>query len=73
MTGPTRRPVTLRVAVTDEALRASIGHTAKAARLRLGLSQREVAETIGINSEVYGRLERGTMAPCGRQPRSAEI
>jgi len=63
MTVPTRRPVTLRVAVTDESLRACIGHTAKAARLRLGLSQWEVAERIGINSEVYGRLERGGMAP----------
>ena len=63
MTTPTRRSVTLRVAVTDESLRASIGHTAKAARLRLGLSQWEVAERIGINSEVYGRLERGVMAP----------
>ena len=63
MTAPVRRPVTFRVVVTDESLRASIGHAAKAARLRLGLSQWEVAETIGINSEVYGRLERGVMAP----------
>jgi len=66
MTVPTRRPVTFRAAMTDESLRASIGHTVKAARLRLGLSQREVAETIGINSEVYGRLEQGTMAPSIR-------
>jgi len=63
MTVPARRLVTFRVAVKDESLRASIGHTAKAARLRLGLSQWEVAATSGINSEVYGRLERGTMAP----------
>ncbi|MCP3144556.1 helix-turn-helix transcriptional regulator [Pyxidicoccus xibeiensis] len=63
MTAPVRRPVTFRVAATDESLRASIGHAAKAARLRLGLSQWEVAETIGINSEVYGRIERGGMAP----------
>ncbi len=47
----------------DETLRASISQTAKAARLRLGLSQADVAASIGIAMEVYGRLERGLMAP----------
>ena len=63
MTAPARRPATFRATLTDESLRAGIGRTAKAARLRLGLSQWEVAERIGISSEVYGRLERGGMAP----------
>ena len=63
MTAPARPLVTFRSAVTDESLRASIGHTAKAARLRLGLSQWEVADCIGINSEIYGRMERVAMAP----------
>jgi transcriptional regulator with XRE-family HTH domain len=49
--------------MSDESLRASIGRTAKAARLQLRLTQRDVAESIGIHAEVYGRLERGDMAP----------
>lgn len=53
----------LRAAMQDEALRASIGRTAKAARLRLGLSQADVAASIGMAMEVYGRMERGRMAP----------
>lgn len=49
--------------MSDESIRASIGRTAKAARLQLRLTQRDVAESIGIHPEVYGRLERGDMAP----------
>lgn len=44
-------------------LRASISRTAREARLRAGLTQDEVAASIGITSEVYGRLERGQMLP----------
>ena len=49
--------------MTDETLRASIGQAAKVARHRLGLSQTDVAASIGIAMEVYERLERGLMAP----------
>ena len=44
-------------------LRAQIGAASRAARRRLGLTQAEVAERIGIVPEVYGRLERGRMLP----------
>lgn len=40
-----------------------LGDAARAARRRLGLTQEDVAERIGIVTEVYGRLERGNMLP----------
>jgi transcriptional regulator with XRE-family HTH domain len=49
--------------MTDESLRRIIGASARAARLRLELTQEDVAERLGTSSEVYGRLERGSMAP----------
>jgi transcriptional regulator with XRE-family HTH domain len=44
-------------------LRESIGRTAREARLRAGLTQDEVASSMGITPEVYGRLERAQMLP----------
>jgi transcriptional regulator with XRE-family HTH domain len=41
----------------------SFGDRAREARLELGLKQADVAERIGLSSEVYGRIERGTVVP----------
>jgi transcriptional regulator with XRE-family HTH domain len=63
MRAPALSATPVRAARENEALRASIGRNAKAARLRLGLSQADVAASVGLAMEVYGRLERGLMAP----------
>ncbi|HLL53271.1 MAG TPA: helix-turn-helix transcriptional regulator [Myxococcaceae bacterium] len=47
----------------DRKLAAVIGAAARAARMAAGLTQAEVAERLGIATEVYGRLERGAMLP----------
>lgn len=44
-------------------LRARLGELARGARRRAGLTQADVAELVGIQTEVYGRLERGLMSP----------
>ncbi|GEN07445.1 hypothetical protein MFU01_24820 [Myxococcus fulvus] len=43
-----------------------IGNAVRAARQRLELTQADVAERVGIATEVYGRLERGHMLPSVR-------
>ncbi len=63
MRAPALSATPVRAAKQHEALRASIGRNAKAARRRLGLSQADVAASVGLAMEVYGRLERGLMAP----------
>lgn len=40
-----------------------IGVSARTARLRAKLTQANVAELIGVASEVYGRMERGAVRP----------
>ncbi|MCY1073633.1 helix-turn-helix domain-containing protein [Archangium lansingense] len=45
------------------AVRRSFGKAARAARLRLGLTQAQVARRAGTTSDVYGRVERGDMMP----------
>ena len=40
-----------------------IGRNARVARGALGLTQSEIAERVGLATEVYGRLERGSMLP----------
>ncbi len=40
-----------------------VGELARKARLRAGLTQADVAERMGLATEVYGRLERGLMLP----------
>jgi transcriptional regulator with XRE-family HTH domain len=47
----------------DTELAGILGAAARTARVRLGLTQADVAERIGMASEVYGRLERGHMLP----------
>ncbi|QSQ21517.1 helix-turn-helix transcriptional regulator [Pyxidicoccus parkwayensis] len=47
----------------DTELASMLGAASRAARVRLGLTQADVAERIGMASEVYGRLERGHMLP----------
>ncbi|WP_075005749.1 helix-turn-helix transcriptional regulator [Stigmatella aurantiaca] len=47
----------------DKELASTIGAAARAARMRLELTQADVAERIDVATEVYGRLERGGMLP----------
>jgi transcriptional regulator with XRE-family HTH domain len=44
-------------------LAATIGTAARAARVGASLTQEDVAERVGLATEVYGRLERGGMLP----------
>ena len=47
----------------DEKLRHPLGDAARAARLRLGLTQAEMAKKVGLKTAVHGRVERGGMTP----------
>ncbi|MCK8499681.1 MULTISPECIES: helix-turn-helix transcriptional regulator [Myxococcus] len=47
----------------NEELAITVGAAAKAARARLGLTQADVAERVGIAMEVYSRMERGRVLP----------
>ncbi len=47
----------------DHKLATLLGAAARDARQRLGLTQGDVAERIGMAMEVYSRLERGKMLP----------
>jgi transcriptional regulator with XRE-family HTH domain len=47
----------------EKPLASILGAVARAARMRAGLTQEDVAERIGMASEVYGRMERGQMLP----------
>lgn len=40
-----------------------IGQNTRAARQAQGLTQADAAERVGVSSEFYGRLERGTSMP----------
>ena len=44
-------------------LATNIGEACRAARAKAGLTQEDVADRVGIATEVYGRLERGNMTP----------
>jgi transcriptional regulator with XRE-family HTH domain len=44
-------------------LAKALGDSAREARQRAGLTQADVAERIGVATEVYGRLERGLLMP----------
>jgi len=44
-------------------LRTTVSTTTRAARLRAGLSQADVAEGVGVVTDVYGRFERSTLLP----------
>ena len=45
------------------ALAVQVGKASREARLKLKLTQTDVAERVGLTTEVYGRLERGGMLP----------
>jgi transcriptional regulator with XRE-family HTH domain len=47
----------------DHKLAVLLGAAAREARLRLGLTQGDVAERMGMAMEVYSRMERGKMLP----------
>lgn len=44
-------------------LSKALGDGARLARQQAGLTQADVAERIGVATEVYGRLERGLLMP----------
>ncbi|MBU8897338.1 XRE family transcriptional regulator [Corallococcus sp. H22C18031201] len=50
-------------APVNEKLTVIFGAAARDARLRLGFTQADVAERVGIAMEVYSRMERGKMLP----------
>ncbi|NBD12705.1 MULTISPECIES: helix-turn-helix domain-containing protein [Corallococcus] len=50
-------------APVNEKLNTVFGAAARDARIRLGLTQADVAERVGIAMEVYSRMERGRMLP----------
>ncbi len=50
-------------AINLKRLAPRIGDACRAARQKLQLTQEDVAERVGLATEVYGRLERGKMIP----------
>lgn len=47
----------------EKRLAKTVGEASRLARMRAGLTQADVAERIGVATEVYGRMERGKMLP----------
>ncbi|NNB85417.1 helix-turn-helix domain-containing protein [Corallococcus exiguus] len=47
----------------SQPLASTIGDAARAARTRLGLTQAEMAQRVGLAHAVYSRMERGRMLP----------
>lgn len=47
----------------EENLQPRLGEVLRRARMRLGLTQAEVAREVGFVTMVYGRIERGDMLP----------
>lgn len=47
----------------EKPLSSILGAAVRNARVHAGLTQEDVAERIGMASEVYGRMERGQMLP----------
>jgi transcriptional regulator with XRE-family HTH domain len=62
---PRRKVPTLPLAVRrmEKRLATTVGEGSRLARMRAGLTQADVAERIGVATEVYGRMERGKMLP----------
>ncbi|WP_407737983.1 helix-turn-helix transcriptional regulator [Hyalangium sp.] len=59
-----RRPLLPRDATRrEQRLGATLGRALRAARMRAGFTQADLAASIGKAPEVYGRLERGKMLP----------
>jgi transcriptional regulator with XRE-family HTH domain len=49
--------------MTRKKLTVHLGETLRAARARVQWTQAEVAERVGVATEVYGRMERGNLTP----------
>ncbi|MGZ3457223.1 MAG: helix-turn-helix domain-containing protein [Archangium sp.] len=49
--------------INVQKLRTTIGNAARHARGQAGLTQADVADRVGLATEVYGRLERGQLLP----------
>lgn len=49
--------------VPDRVLATRLGLSVRQARRESGLTQAEVAELIGLSSDVFGRMERGAFLP----------
>jgi transcriptional regulator with XRE-family HTH domain len=47
----------------EQRLGATLGRALRAARMRAGLTQADLAASVGIATEVFGRMERGKMLP----------
>jgi transcriptional regulator with XRE-family HTH domain len=50
-------------AQTKKQLTVHLGETLRAARARAAWTQADVAERVGVATEVYGRMERGHLTP----------
>lgn len=50
----------------EQTLSTVLGAAVRAARQKMELTQADVAERVGLATEVYGRLERGHMLPSVR-------
>lgn len=62
---PRRKEPELPVSVRrmEKRLATTVGESSRMARMRAGLTQADVAQRIGVATEVYGRMERGKMLP----------
>ena len=49
--------------LTKKKLTVHLGAALRAARLKRELTQADVAERVGVATEVYGRMERGNVTP----------
>ncbi|MBZ4336712.1 helix-turn-helix domain-containing protein [Corallococcus sp. AS-1-12] len=47
----------------SQPLASTIGNAARAARTRLGLTQADMAQRVGLAHAVYSRMERGLILP----------
>lgn len=51
------------IPMTKKKLTVHLGEVLRAARLKAELTQADVAERVGVVTEVYGRMERGNLTP----------
>lgn len=49
--------------MTKKKLTVHLGEVLRSARLKAELTQADVAERVGVVTEVYGRMERGNLTP----------
>ncbi len=60
---PRKRTIVGRVHPKDDKLQPRLGTELRMARMRLELTQEQVAKAVGFVPTVYGRVERGDMMP----------